>query len=147
MQKSILSVAGVLVLGAVLILVNSIGANLFSRFYVDMTGDRLYTLSEGTKNILGNIKNPITVRFYLSKTDSYNYGGWTSGPRWFFWLMPLWLLASLSVLDCLSTSRWGRRVIYVTFAWSAMSVAYVGMNPWSHPWLYRFLEYLGWIRY
>lgn len=89
----------------------------------------------------------IVLGFYLTKTDSYNYGGWTSGPRWFFWLMPLWLLASLPVLDRLSTSRLGRNLIYVALALSAMSVAYVGMNPWSHPWLYRLLEYLGWIRY
>jgi hypothetical protein len=89
----------------------------------------------------------IVIGFYLSKTDSYNYGGWTSGPRWFFWLMPLWLLASLPILDRLSRSRIGRGLIYVTIALSAMSVAYVGMNPWSHPWLYRFLEYFGWIRY
>jgi hypothetical protein len=103
-----------------------------------------------TRRILGwgtLVLSLIVIGFYLTKTDSYNYGGWTSGPRWFFWLMPLWLLASLPVLDRLSTSRLGRRLIYFTLALSAMSVAYVGMNPWSHPWLYRLLEYLGWIRY
>jgi hypothetical protein len=89
----------------------------------------------------------IVLGFYLYKTDSYNYGGWTSGPRWFFWLTPLWLLASLPALDRLSESRVGRGILYLALAMSALSVAYVGMNPWSHPWLFRFLEYLGWIHY
>ena len=30
--------------------------------------------------------------FYLTRTQSYNYGGNTSGPRWLFWLIPLWVL-------------------------------------------------------
>ena len=33
----------------------------------DLTEHQLYTLSEGTKNVLGNLAEPITLRFYLSK--------------------------------------------------------------------------------
>jgi len=33
----------------------------------DLTDQQLYTLSEGTKNILGSLDEPITLRFYLSK--------------------------------------------------------------------------------
>ena len=33
------------------------------------------------------------LAFYLLRTASYNYGGVTSGLRWSFWLVPLWLLA------------------------------------------------------
>ena len=33
----------------------------------DLTEHRLYTLSEGTKNVLQNLAEPITLRFYLSK--------------------------------------------------------------------------------
>ena len=73
MQRSILSAAGVLVLGLVLVLVNSIGGNLLGRFYVDLTEDGLYTLSAGTKNILRSLENPVTLRLYLSKTEGAKY--------------------------------------------------------------------------
>ena len=33
----------------------------------DLTDHKLYTLSDGTKNVLGNLTEPITLRFYLSK--------------------------------------------------------------------------------
>ncbi len=33
----------------------------------DLTDHKLYTLSDGTKNVLGNLAEPITLRFYLSK--------------------------------------------------------------------------------
>ncbi len=33
----------------------------------DLTEHKLYTLSEGTKNVLNNLAEPITLRFYLSK--------------------------------------------------------------------------------
>jgi ABC-type uncharacterized transport system involved in gliding motility auxiliary subunit len=33
----------------------------------DLTDHKLYTLSEGTKNVLSNLAEPITLRFYLSK--------------------------------------------------------------------------------
>ncbi|CAK0750977.1 ABC transporter [uncultured Gammaproteobacteria bacterium] len=34
---------------------------------LDLTADRLYTLSQGTRNILGNIREPITLKLYLSE--------------------------------------------------------------------------------
>jgi hypothetical protein len=89
----------------------------------------------------------VILSFYLSKTESYNYGGWTSGPRWFFWLTPLWVLGAIPPLDVLAKSRWGRGIILIVLAWSAMSVAFPYYNPWRHPWLFRFLEHLGWIQY
>ena len=33
----------------------------------DLTDHKLYTLSDGTKNVLANLTEPITLRFYLSK--------------------------------------------------------------------------------
>src|SRR5262249_8284669 len=33
----------------------------------------------------------VTLAFYLAQTKNYNYGGVTSGLRWMFWLIPLWL--------------------------------------------------------
>jgi hypothetical protein len=83
--------------------------------------------------------------FYVWRTN--NYGGWTSGPRWFFWLTPFWLIAMIPATNGLAASRWSRALAYVLLALSALSAAYPAWNPWRHPWLYNLLEYLGWIGY
>lgn len=83
--------------------------------------------------------------FYLLKSN--NYGGWTSGPRWFFWLIPLWLLALLPAADILGVSRSRRVVGYALLGLSVLSASYPVWNPWRHPSLYNLLEYLNVIRY
>ena len=50
-----------------LFLVNWLGGLEFSR--IDLTQGRVYTLSDGTKEILKNLDSPVTVRFYLSQSD------------------------------------------------------------------------------
>ena len=75
MQKSLLSATGILILGGILLLVNSISTGLFSRFYFDLTDEGLYSLSPGTKKILEKIENPVTLRYYFSRTDSAKYPG------------------------------------------------------------------------
>ncbi len=89
----------------------------------------------------------VILGFYLSKTESYNYGGWTSGPRWFIWLTPLWILGAVPILDWLAGSRVGRGVMLVALGWSALSVAFPVYTPWTHPWLFRLLQHGGWIQY
>ncbi len=89
----------------------------------------------------------VILGFYLTKTESYNYGGWCCGPRWFIWLTPLWILGSLPMLDRLMATSWGRLVTYVALAWSAMSVAYPMYSAWRHPWLYMLLQHLKLIDY
>jgi hypothetical protein len=89
----------------------------------------------------------VILGFYLTKTESYNYGGWCCGPRWFIWLTPLWILSSLPMLDRLMATRWGRGFTYFTLAWSAMSVAYPMYSGWRHPWLYMLLQHLQVINY
>lgn len=89
----------------------------------------------------------VILGFYLSKTESYNYGGWTSGPRWFIWLTPLWILGSVPILDALARSRAGRFTIALSLGWSAFSVAFPMYTPWTHPWLYRILEHWQLIDY
>jgi hypothetical protein len=87
----------------------------------------------------------IVLAFYLVKTN--NYGGWTSGPRWFFWLIPLWLVMLLPAADRLARSRWGRGLALLLLACSALHAAYPAWNPWRHPSLYNLLESWGWISY
>ena len=61
------------VLGAILILIIafsgiSICQNLGGRVKVDVTDQKLYTLSDGTKAILGRLNQPIKARLYYAKT-------------------------------------------------------------------------------
>ena len=87
------------------------------------------------------------VGFYLYKTESYNYGGNTSGPRWLFWLIPLWLLAVPVAADRLARSAGGRLLCAALLGFSVLSAFYPAVNPWRSPWLLQLLEYAGVLRY
>ena len=66
-ERSKLAVAG-LALGVVLFFAVNIFSNAaFQSARLDMTEDRLFTLSEGTMNVLGNIGEPILLKLYYSK--------------------------------------------------------------------------------
>ena len=85
--------------------------------------------------------------FYLTRTQSYNYGGNTSGPRWLFWLIPLWTLAIPVIADRLSKSTAGRLLCAVLLGFGVLSVFYPAWNPWRNPWILQLLEFKGWLRY
>ena len=87
----------------------------------------------------------IVIAFYIRQTN--NYGGWTSGLRWLFWLTPLLLLTMLPVADALSRWRWGRLLAYVFLGISIFSATYPVWNPWRHPWIYQLCESMDWLRY
>lgn len=58
--------------GLVTILVLFVAFNVIANAWLrggraDLTENKLYTLSKGTVNILGNLEEPITLRFYFSK--------------------------------------------------------------------------------
>jgi hypothetical protein len=89
----------------------------------------------------------VVFGFYLTRTQSYNYGGNTSGPRWLFWLIPLWLLAVAPVADRLARSAGGRFLGAVLFGFGVLSVFYPAWNPWRNPWILQLMEYTGWLRY
>ncbi|MDO4586984.1 MAG: hypothetical protein Q4C95_06755 [Planctomycetia bacterium] len=84
--------------------------------------------------------------FYLTRDQGdRNYGGMTCGLRWFFPLIPFWVLIMLPLLDKISKFRIFRGIALILLFFSAMSVAYPVWNPWSHPWLYHLLIDLNWI--
>ena len=89
----------------------------------------------------------VVFAFYLTRTQSYNYGGYTSGPRWLFWLIPLWVLAIPPAADRLARSRAGRLLCAVLLGFSVLSVFYPAANPWRHPWILNLMEFTGIIRY
>ena len=67
MNKQLLSKTG-LILAVILFIAFIIVVNgNFKSARVDLTEDKLYTLSEGTLNILSSLQQPITLRFYYSE--------------------------------------------------------------------------------
>jgi len=86
----------------------------------------------------------VCLAFYLSRPQmDRNYGGMTSGFRWMFWFAPMWLVALLPAVDRLARSRAGRGLALALLAVSVMSASYPTWNPWTHPWLWNFLQAFG----
>jgi len=98
-------------------------------------------------NRLGLLASVIVFGFYLTKTQSYNYGGMTCGLRWMFWLIPLWILAMLPTLDRHARSSGFRFASAFCLAVSVFSVHWEATNPWRHPWIFVWLEQWGLISY
>jgi ABC-type uncharacterized transport system involved in gliding motility auxiliary subunit len=61
-------VAGVAAVLVILIAVNVLGN--FLKFRSDLTENKIYTLSHGTKRILDKLDTPVEIRFYYSKDNS-----------------------------------------------------------------------------
>lgn len=89
----------------------------------------------------------VVFGFYLTRTQSYNYGGFTSGPRWLFWLIPLWVLALPPAADRLGRWSAGRWLAALLLSLAVFSAFYPLVNPWRHPWLLNLLEFTGVKRY
>lgn len=67
MNKTKLSLIALLVALALFFSVNLASGALFKSTRVDLTENKLFTLSEGTKNLLRGLQEPVTLRFYYSK--------------------------------------------------------------------------------
>lgn len=59
------SVVGVIAMAVILIAVNLLASSFKTR--ADLTQEKIYTLSPGTKAILAKLKSPVTIRFYCTK--------------------------------------------------------------------------------
>lgn len=104
-------------------------------------------MPEGLRRIgrIGSVTAVVVVGFYVFTTN--NYGGWTLGPRWLFWLTPFFILLMLPWLDQAATVRPRRNFATFLLGWSAFSVFYMGLNPWYHPWLFWLCHSCGLIPY
>ena len=65
-----LSVAGIVVAVVLFVAINVFSSIVLQRARLDLTEGGLYTLSEGTRRVLGAIDEPITLRFYFSRSLS-----------------------------------------------------------------------------
>jgi hypothetical protein len=86
----------------------------------------------------------VCLGFYIARPlKDRNYGGICCGFRWAFWLVPLWLVALLPAADWVAQRPWAKVVALVLLLLSAMSAGYACLNPWSQPWIYQYVLYLG----
>ncbi|HBM17082.1 MAG TPA: hypothetical protein DD381_12170 [Lentisphaeria bacterium] len=63
------AIVSILAILVVLININFLIGRIFT-LPIDITTDRLYSFSQGTKNILKNLKHPVTIRFYRSYSEN-----------------------------------------------------------------------------
>ena len=88
----------------------------------------------------------VCMAFYVARPlQDRNYGGVNCGFRWLIWLIPLWTISLLPAIDRAASSPLLRRLTYVALLISVVSASYAAMNPWSHPWLFDFWTFLGWL--
>ena len=66
-KKTLVSTTGLLVLFFILILVNVLFSYASIRW--DATEDKIYSLSQGTKKILSGLVEPVTVKFFYSRSN------------------------------------------------------------------------------
>lgn len=85
--------------------------------------------------------------FYLTRTQSYNYGGNTAGLRWAFWLTPIWLLSLLSLMARFLQRRFWKSFAVCLLAINVFSITVPQLNPWQPPWLQTLMERLKWVDY
>jgi ABC-type uncharacterized transport system involved in gliding motility auxiliary subunit len=71
MKTSSKVISALLVIGIIVLLNYLVGGLSFFNKRFDFTEDKLYTLSDGTKNIIGrlNADKPVTIRFYATTED------------------------------------------------------------------------------
>ena len=67
-KKKLFSTTGLVAAGVLLLAVNALSNIIFKSARLDFTENQLYTLSDGTRNILSALEEPVTLRFYFSES-------------------------------------------------------------------------------
>ena len=68
MGSRIFSVGGLVIAAVLLLAVNVLAGQMFKSARLDLTQGQLFTLSDGTREMLGTLDEPVTLRFYLSRS-------------------------------------------------------------------------------
>ena len=69
MASRLTTATGVALALVLLFAVNILAGRLLGSLRIDLTENRLFTLSEGTRSILAGLEEPVTLRFYLSQGE------------------------------------------------------------------------------
>jgi len=85
----------------------------------------------------------VVIGFYAFWVPGHdrNYGGFSSGFRWAFWLAPLWLICMTPIVDWLGKTRSGRAICMILLVLSGLSAWYSASNPGVQPWLYEIWDW------
>ena len=67
-NRALRTIAAVVFVSVIVFSAISICQNIGKGLKVDITDQKLYTLSGGTKSILGKLNQPITAKLYYAKT-------------------------------------------------------------------------------
>lgn len=78
MKKTLLSTTGLLLAVLLFLGFNILAGAGLKSMRIDMTENRIFTLSQGTKNLLANLQEPIKLRLYFSKKLATDAGGLTA---------------------------------------------------------------------
>lgn len=69
-QAKSFTIVGLLVLIVLFLVVNMVSSTLFTNTRIDLTENELYTLTDGTRNIIKNIEEPVTMYLFYSDKAS-----------------------------------------------------------------------------
>jgi hypothetical protein len=114
---------------------------------LSMAGAALWLLSSDRPRrelaalVLGLTITCLVFYIGLRPQEDRNYGGMTSGFRWMFWFVPLWLLVMIPAADRLLSSVGGLILASLLLAMSVLAASYPTWNPWSQPWIYDMLQW------
>ncbi len=67
MDRSTLGLAGIVLAAVIFFAVNIFAGAAFHGARIDLTEEKLFTLSDGTENVLRSIDEPITVRLFVTR--------------------------------------------------------------------------------
>ena len=70
MNNTLFSKTGLVALAAAFLVLVIAIQWLFSSARIDLTDNRLYTISEGTKNIVSKLEKPVTLKLYFSRKET-----------------------------------------------------------------------------
>jgi ABC-type uncharacterized transport system involved in gliding motility auxiliary subunit len=66
-SKRLFTATGLLLALALFVAFNALGRSLFRSARLDLTQEKLYTLSQGSRNILADLPEPVRLRFFFSR--------------------------------------------------------------------------------
>lgn len=89
----------------------------------------------------------VTLSFYLTRTENYNYGGNSVALRWMLWLSPFWWYAMLPILDRVMAGGWKYWLCSLLLGASIISANWSQDRPWRPSWLFEAMESSGIINY
>ncbi len=69
-MKRISFISTLVIIFLIFLLANMIVGSTLTHWRIDMTEENIYTLSQGTKNILNDLTEGVTLKYYVSKTET-----------------------------------------------------------------------------